>query len=400
MRVKRLLTVTAACYLLSISLTSCVYGGHHGKLGSALLEKGGADKICELSGALKHVAWTLNASRGREVPACHKAAREDLIEKIKEYYSGIDSTIKLFISKNNKQDYHYRSVVCLATGNDSSGYKPIDGTLEEKLPGCTDKTMKDKEPLSITNASNMLKEKIAVFYSVAKSSYDNWLTGRASAFGRSGEMCPFTEVGGWWEIEGHGKAFGGLFKVNTYGGFDYPEQYNYPQIYWLGGDESEGAMKHVLETLNVLEKGGADEVCKSGVVPPVLPNQGPLSKEHFHDGDSSRMRAQQTESEVGENGGVSDVEDPSTTWGTSTEVSEPDSAPSVPLGKNTTDVATHNDGAGASQAVLSVESFNHNANASSSAGTVSAFSAIFPWAFFLSFLRLFYTFEHDLLIVH
>ncbi|CCD20251.1 hypothetical protein TvY486_0030220 [Trypanosoma vivax Y486] len=260
--------------------------------------------------------------------------------------------------------------------------------------------MKNKELVSITNASNMLKEKIAVFYSVSGNSYDNWLTGRASAFGVSEESCPLTQVYSEWISDSGNKNFGGLFKVNTSGGLDYPTDSNYPQIYWLGGDESEGAMKHVLETLNVLEKGGADEVCKSGAVPPVLPNQEPLSKKHFHDGDSSRMRAQQTESEVGENGGVSDVEDPSTTGGTSTEVYEPDSAPNVPLGKNTTDVATHNDGAGSSQAVLSVESFNHNANASSSSGTVSAFSAIFPWAFFLSLLRLFYTFEHDLLIVH
>ncbi|KAG8340033.1 putative variant surface glycoprotein, (VSG) [Trypanosoma vivax] len=238
-----------------------VRGAARGRPGGPLLVDGGAQLICELSGALKKVRRYAENFREKSGFSCLK----DVAQRVKSNARKLTDKIDAFIDEfenNNGDD------ICLAD-LDTRRVKHASTKNNDKLSGCRS----NWHGISglTHDVEEELNEKIEKFTGVG-SDGESWINGVSNVFGDTRENgCPLTQHHSRTETHCKGKLdeyetpYGGLWEIK---GVDYNRCYEYdcscsgdyysahPKIYWIGDDDNDYAnmLKNLREDLKTLKK--------------------------------------------------------------------------------------------------------------------------------------------------
>ncbi|KAH8619275.1 hypothetical protein ERJ75_000176200 [Trypanosoma vivax] len=238
-----------------------------GKPGGALLVEGGAQLICDLSGALKKVRWYAENFNGKHGFSCSKEA----VQRVKSIAEALANKVDAFIDefeKSSEQD-----LPCLAENN-SRYNKPTYTKNNPKLSGCHSHWRGING--FARDVEKELDEKIKRFTDGVVGG-ESWISGVSSVFGADtrGDGCPLTQHHSRTEtrckgkLDEDGKIYGGLWfikgvdydKCDTYycSCSDYYYPYAHPKIYWIGDSfgydaETLRTLREDLKTLKEAEK--------------------------------------------------------------------------------------------------------------------------------------------------
>ncbi|KAG8340273.1 putative variant surface glycoprotein, (VSG) [Trypanosoma vivax] len=275
------LRTTFVCVLLAITLSGTapdifVRCAARGRPGGALLVEGGAQLICELSGALKKVRWYAENFNGKHGFSCLR----DVVQRVKNSADALAYKIDAFVDKfmmGNQND-----VICLA--DFEANHKKIPSTKNSaKLSGCYKHWYNIND--YIHDVEEELNEKIKQFSGVARG--ESWKKGLSSVFDANtrGGDCPLTQhisLGGdgcTGELDQHGTPYGGLWEIkgvdyDRCGAYDcscsnYYYPYPHPEIYWIGdGDSGEArTLRTLREDLKTLKEADGSTCTKQDVTP-------------------------------------------------------------------------------------------------------------------------------------
>ncbi|KAG8339533.1 putative variant surface glycoprotein, (VSG) [Trypanosoma vivax] len=236
-----------------------------GRPGSALLVEGGAQLICDLSGALKKVGQYAEKYHRTHGFSCTGPVAEQVKDKASKLASKIDTFVSIFESG------YYGSASCLVNGNTpwNSARTVKDN---ESLKGCHHNGNSIRSVESHGSVMEELESSISRFTAVIGG--ESWKSGVSSVFRNTrGNECPLTlheasmnthcagklnqygsTYGGLWKIKGEHYEMCNLYECTC---SDY-YSYAHPKIYWIGdGDSYDAEMLRTLrEDLKTLNEGG------------------------------------------------------------------------------------------------------------------------------------------------
>ncbi|CCD19812.1 variant surface glycoprotein, (VSG), putative [Trypanosoma vivax Y486] len=232
-----------------------------GRPGGALLVEGGAQLICDLSGALKKVRHYAENFYKNHGSSCLR----DLVQHVKNSADTLTNQIDAFVDKFEKGNEG--GAVCLAEIN-ARHHEAPSTKGDARLSGCYE----DWRGIDgfTRDVEKELNETIKMFYGVADR--ESWKNGVSSVFGTNarGPGCPLTlheasmGAGCKGKLHQYGTTYGGLWEIK---GVDYERCDEYdcsctghyspePRIYWIGDDDNDYAnmLKTLREDLRTLKK--------------------------------------------------------------------------------------------------------------------------------------------------
>ncbi|KAG8339608.1 putative variant surface glycoprotein, (VSG) [Trypanosoma vivax] len=240
-----------------------VRGAARGRPGSALLVEGGAQLICDLSGALKNVEHYAEKYHRTHGFSCTGPVAERVKNKASKLADKINNFVFSFESGRHGS-------LCLVSRNTP---RNSAATVEnnELLKGCRLNRHNTHSVYTHSGVTNELENAISKFTAVING--ESWKNGASSVFGDTRENdCPLTlhrasmdtECVG--ELDQHGTTYGGLWVIK---GEHYGHCSEYycscswysspkPKIYWLGNGSSYDAemLRTLREDLKTLNEAG------------------------------------------------------------------------------------------------------------------------------------------------
>ncbi|KAG8340032.1 putative variant surface glycoprotein, (VSG) [Trypanosoma vivax] len=274
-----------------------------GRPGGPLLVEGGAQLICELSGALKKVEHYAEKYHRTHGFSCTGPAAERVKNAAHRLAREIDNFVLSF------EGDHYGSTCLISRDTPRNSAATVGNN--ELLKGCRSSRNNIRNAGTHGDVTNELDNAISKFTAVGSSV--SWENGVSSVFGTNtrGQGCPLTlhkasmDTRCVGKLDEYGKRYGGLWEIRgehysycsehdcSCQGYYSPE----PKIYWIGDGSSYDAemLRTLREDLKTLNEAGESK-CAS-----LHTALSTHTQTHLHENNDNDNSGADTGDDVGEN---------------------------------------------------------------------------------------------------